>query len=426
MEFRNLTPLHAIAFNAVDVQRNEFHVVALKAGYRLEPTLAATDSRGDTHTCVLLEGDEAALLTMADEFEGETGKSSTKFESDLAPFKPKCDVLIRATSYSPSGIPAESWPARVRVMDGEKLVVEKGLRVWGPRFFRKTWRGWRCGRPELSEAVQIRWEYAYGGTSIVTPGDSTEDRLNEVCFTNPLGCGWVEARYFDRAKRKETRASPDILSEPKEQAGIDILRAPQIEAWDDPINDVDRVKHPGTEIDSKHMAEIARRYRHEPIGLGPIGRAWTPRLQRAGTYDAAWAQTVWPHLPRDFDFRYWNAAPDDQQIPWPESRLAFELANLAQLQSTRAGFLRACLPEHRALVALRFTNGAIAPIAMKLDTMLIDTEEMKVSATWRAVFPLKPEVRVCEARFETDACAPLLRIDAKSRVTEGEETWQTT
>jgi len=426
MEFRNLTPLHAIAFNAIDVQRNEFHVVALKAGYRLAPVHDATDASRDTHRCALLEGDAAVALAMADEFEGETAKSSIRGESDLAPFKPRCDVLIRATSYAPNGIPAESWPARVRIMDDEKLVVEKGIRVSGPRLFFKTWRGWRCGKPELCAAVPVRWEYAYGGMSIVKSGDSTEDRLNEVCFSNPLGCGWIEARYFDEAGRDGTIASPDILSEPKELARIDHLRAPQIEAWDDPIEGIDRVRHPGTAIDSRQMAEIVAQYRHEPFGIGPIGRAWTPRLQRAGTYDTEWEQTVWPYLPSDFDFRYWNAAPDDQQISWPTPRLAFELANLAPPQDTRAGFLRARLPGHRALIALRFTSGAIAPIAMKLDTVFIDTEEMKVSTTWRAVFPLQPEVRICEARFETDVCAPLLRTGVQSTQRHEEAAWQTT
>lgn len=430
MEFRNLTPLHAIAFNAVDVPGNEFHVVALKAGYRLEP-IDAADSAGDTHRCVLLEGDAAALLAMADEFEGETGKSSVKCESDLAPFKPKCDVLLRTTSYPPNGVPAECWPARVRIMDAARIVIDKGLRLWGARFFRKTWRGWRIGEPEPCENVPVRWEHAYGGTSVVTPhppakGGSTEDLLNEVCFTNPLGCGWIEARYFEMARRKGVVASPDILSEPKRHKRIDSLRAPQIEAWDSPIHRFDPVKHPGAGLDSKQMAEIALRYGQKPAGLGPVGRAWTPRLQRAGTYDAEWQRTAWPYLPKDFDFEYWNAAPDDQQIPWPKPGLAFELANLAPPEATRAGFLRARLPEHRALVALRFASGAIAPVAMKLDTVLIDTEEMKVSATWRAVFPMHPEVRVCEARFETDARAPLLRFEANEMRKDQEAVWQTT
>ncbi|WP_176000873.1 DUF2169 domain-containing protein [Burkholderia vietnamiensis] len=163
-----------------------------------------------------------------------------------------------------------------------------------------------------------------------------------------------------------------------------------------------------------------------PVGLGVVGRAWTPRLQFAGTYDETWHKTRWPYHPVDHDFHYWNGAPADQQIEWPAPGLAFELANLALPEHTRAGFLRARLPGHRALVALRFKSGEIVPLEMKLDTLSIDTEEMRVSATWRAVFPLQPAVRVCEARFELDRHAPLLRMAVPKTTSEPEDAWQTT
>ena len=48
------------------------------------------------------------------------------------------------------------------------------------------------------------------------------------------------------------------------------------------------------------------------VGLGAVGRWWQPRLALAGTYDDSWKQTRWPGLPEDFDFGYWNCAPEDQ------------------------------------------------------------------------------------------------------------------
>jgi hypothetical protein len=204
------------------------------------------------------------------------------------------------------------------------------------------------------------------------------------------------------------------------------IPAPQIEAWAAPIQGLTVVEHPDSAIDTAGMSSVAARYGAVPAGLGVVGRAWTPRLQLAGTYDEAWRNTRWPYHPIDHDFRYWNCAPADQQIEWPAPGLILELANLAAPGQTRAGFLRTRLPGHRALVALRFTSGVIVPVEMKLDTLLIDTEEMRVSATWRAVFPLEPTVRVCEARFEVNRHAPLLRMQGHEAMSEQEDAWQTT
>uniref|UniRef100_UPI000B0F767C DUF2169 domain-containing protein n=1 Tax=Burkholderia cenocepacia TaxID=95486 RepID=UPI000B0F767C len=204
------------------------------------------------------------------------------------------------------------------------------------------------------------------------------------------------------------------------------IPAPQIEAWDVPITSLDVAEHSASGLDAKQMKEVVARYATTPVGLGVVGRAWTPRLQFAGTYDETWHKTRWPYHPVDHDFHYWNGAPADQQIEWPAPGLAFELANLALPEHTHAGFLRARLPGHRALVALRFKSGEIVPLEMKLDTLLIDTEEMRVSATWRAVFPLQPAVRVCEARFELERHAPLLRMAVPKTTGEPEAAWQTT
>ncbi|WP_322091687.1 DUF2169 family type VI secretion system accessory protein [Paraburkholderia bannensis] len=431
MEFRNLTPLHGMAFNAVDLIGNEIHVVALKAAYHLE-RMPAVDPDDDTHRCVLLEGDNAVPLAMADEYEAGIGNSSAKWESDLAPFKPKCDVLVRATAYAPHGSPTASWPIRLRVVDTDTMVIDKGLRVTGPRTFTKGWRGWKLGDPEPSVAVPVRWEHAYGGTSrvSVSPGKMESTRaeleLNEVCFTNPLGCGWVEKRFFERATHESVIASSCASSVPTLQPKVVTIPAPQIEAWDAPVQGLSVVGHPGAAIDAAQMAEVAARYGAKPAGLGAVGRAWTPRLQLAGTYDEAWRKTKWPYHPVDHDLQYWNCAPLDQQIDWPAPGIFLELANLASPDQTQAGFLRTRLPGHRALVALRFLSGAVVPVEMKLDTLLIDTEEMRISVTWRAVFPLEPAVRVCEARLEVNRHAPLLRMQKQDATSELEEAWRTT
>jgi len=70
-----------------------------------------------THRCLPLYGDEALPLAMADRFDGSPNAGSPVEESDLAPFKPKCDVLVRATAWAPHGLPAATWPVQVRLLD---------------------------------------------------------------------------------------------------------------------------------------------------------------------------------------------------------------------------------------------------------------------------------------------------------------------
>src|SRR5262249_44221866 len=54
-------------------------------------------------------------LVMADEFYGEPGLSAMRRESDFAPVKPRCDVLVLGSAHSPGGRPADRVPVGVRV-----------------------------------------------------------------------------------------------------------------------------------------------------------------------------------------------------------------------------------------------------------------------------------------------------------------------
>jgi len=55
----------------------------------------------------------------------------------------------------------------------------------------------------------------------------------------------------------------------------------------------------------------------DDVGAIWLGRRnWEPRYKLAGTYDQKWLDDVFPFLPADFDERYYQAAPEDQQVPW--------------------------------------------------------------------------------------------------------------
>jgi hypothetical protein len=56
---------------------------------------------------------------------------------------------------------------------------------------------------------------------------------------------------------------------------------------------------------------------YRPMALGPIPRVFPTRLRYAGTYDDHWKDKIFPFLPPDFDERYYQCAPLDQQIAPP-------------------------------------------------------------------------------------------------------------
>ncbi len=69
---------------------------------------------------------------------------------------------------------------------------------------------------------------------------------------------------------------------------------------------------PNTEELDRRITEPNGSYR--PMSLGAIGRSWRPRVNCAGTYDQQWVDNRAPFWPDDFDYRYFQAAPPDQQI----------------------------------------------------------------------------------------------------------------
>lgn len=394
MDFRNRTPFNAIAWSAEAFNDEEFHVIALRVGYQLVPKPSTDDASPHTHSCKLLEGGGVPRLVLEDCYLGKPLLSSIRAESDLAPFKPRCDILVNATAFAPGGMAKARWPVRLRVSqpsDGTVL-LDKTLSVCGPRWFERTAEGWLLSEPEPAHAVPIRWEHAYGGTSCVP-----EVGLNQACLTNPIGCGWVEARWFSAIERMG-EAVPSRLP------------APQIEYPHRPVSSLDVINQRDDVANARQMGEAVKCYANTPAGLGVVGRAWTPRLQCAGTYDDAWSKERWPHLPSDFDFAYWNAAPNDQQLVRLPPNAELELVNLVAPEHAPEGILRTVLPGHRAVTLLRLQNGSVFPFPMAIDTLILDAESLHVDLVWRTLFPRALNVRVAEARFELDPSAPIVRF----------------
>ncbi|CDH06210.1 conserved hypothetical protein [Xenorhabdus bovienii str. oregonense] len=77
---------------------------------------------------------------------------------------------------------------------------------------------------------------------------------------------------------------------------------------------------------------------------------------------------------------------------------------------TPGGTLHVTLPGHRPFMLLRMHEGALLPVPMRLDTLILDSEALTLHLTFRLNFKTSLPVRVAEARFEIDPDAPLLKF----------------
>ncbi|KMJ44828.1 hypothetical protein AB204_12300 [Xenorhabdus khoisanae] len=395
MEFRNLTPFAVMNYSMFDVDDTEHHVAVMKIGYQLMPA-----GQGE-YSAELLP---APPLCLQDEYRGQMNASQVLQESDLAPFKPRCDVIVNGTAYAPEGQPCTEFPVRLQVQGKQgQTLLDKTLTVTGEReFIRDASGNWQLTEPKPFTTLPLDYRYAFGGECKIYANDKASQRIKDsdrltaeqrqqhpdgekapaahaTCETNPLGMGFITLWYAD--------AKP-----------LTRYPAPRIIRSDTPFT----VEHFTAQLTSTLPPDTPA---CQPQGMGFIGRPWLPRRQLAGTYDADWLAHRHPYLPKDFDFGYWNGAPADQQIDWPETDITLTLSGL-----TPHGDLHVKLPGHRPFILLRMHNGMLLPVPMRTDTLIIDSEARTLHMTCRLSFKASLPVRVAEARFEINPEAPLLKL----------------
>jgi hypothetical protein len=216
--------------------------------------------------------------------------------------------------------------------------IQKTLRVSGDRAFPDP------VKTEPFETLPIRWERTFGGLSFTQ---------------NPLGRG--------------------------------------MEPWPTPSGPVHYL--PNVEYPDERMNKPGDRVR--PASLAPILPHWSPRLEQQGTRDQRWAAFRAPLPPVDFDPQAHQAAPADQQLRDGEFFRGDEPLTLTNLHPKISVF-RGGLPGRRlrVFVERRVPYGEPAPfeeVAMKLDTVHVDTEAETVTLVWRQPIGIAGPVAVAVA-----------------------------
>lgn len=268
-------------------------------------------------TFTLVHGRDATLAAEQEPVEGDdryfsdNPRGSLYCPSDLAPFKPRADVVLVGHAYAPEGQAVDALVAKFTVGDLTKSVGIIGDRVWvdGPD-------GLEPGPPALFPKMPLRYERAAKAAS------------------NPVG--------FDLAKAP--------------RAGAPAL--PNLETIDDAVPE------------------------GHTVGFGPIPPGWASRKSLLSAAAAAWRLDDEAPVPQGFDFGFYNAAPRDQQVDLLRYSAKIVLTNLHPEHAR----LETRLPPVRPKVFLLDSSVARATdIALRCDTVWIDTDRGIVSVCWRGL-----------------------------------------
>jgi hypothetical protein len=327
MELLNATQMQAGYTMGMDASGRESLVVAVKG------TFIFPQHPGDTPK---LAGVQAPLV-MSDTFTGEPGFSAPFYEVDYSPIKPFCDVVLVGGAYAPGGKPV------TQVQVGMKVgAVAKTLMVVGDRQWEAGATGISPGYPLVFDYMPITYDRAFGGLDNFL----ADPDKHKAYMLNPVGKGFHH--YLD-----------SML--------VDGTPMPNTEAANRPV----RIPN----------------HDYLPMAFGTVGRNWEPRYRYGGTYDDAWLEHQFPFLPKDFDNRYFQCAPADQQMPYPVGGEEVILINL-----TANGREQFRLPTLDVPVVFFRKKGERHETHAVIDTIVLEPDKGTFSMTWRASLPLRKNI----------------------------------
>lgn len=311
----NRTPYAAERAFVRDKAGVDHWVVAAKATFAIDPSGRLTLA------------DEQLPPVLAAEYWGEPGRSSVRYETDLALSKPETDVIVNGSACGRLGRPVDRTTVRLRFAS-----VAKALLVLGPRVFRHGPLGFGPTTPDPFVSLPIRYENAYGGTDTTSP-DTSKHRAD---MRNPIGKGFAAS-----SAALENTPAPSVLYDEGDPA------------------------------------------KRGPAGFGALTSYWSPRRELAGTYDGRWEKEQRPLLPVDWSEQTLLAAPADQRTGgFLRGGEDVELVGM-----TLEGTLRFQLPS----IFLGFTThfgSAVEEHRSRLATVIIEPDDRRVILAWQTALPV--------------------------------------
>lgn len=314
---------HAIADSApmMDKEGNEFVILVIKATYSIPKT-------GKQPRAIV----PPQPIVVSDVFVGEPGLSAPLYEADFCFDKQKCDVVFNATAYPPEQ--TTNFLAKVQVGEMIKVVKVNGRRIW-----QEDWFSISPSKPETVLPTALNYGNAFGGEYEKIVKDKV---IKELYSPNPIGRGYHKGDLNQLIKQE----------------------VPPLETADSPIETPKQAYH--------------------PAALSVIPRNSASRIRYAGTYDAHWRENVAPFFPEDFDARFFQSAPEDQQIEYPKGKEQVTLTNLIK-DRPEVSFKLPRLDNIPVKVLMK--NYTVFEPDTVVDTLYFEPDQLRFSVVWRAKIP---------------------------------------
>ncbi|MFX0198778.1 MAG: DUF2169 domain-containing protein [Candidatus Hodarchaeota archaeon] len=323
MIITNDTPFPAFALPSMGPEDKPILTVVVKGTFFIRPNETATIAP------------QQDPIFFADQLLDPEKGGSTRFEDDIAPFKPRADIAIVGKAIAPDNRPVHMLEVGFRMGQIKKIIRVIGNRFWRTR---GLFSHMEPSKPEPFTEMDLIYENAFGGMDL---------KWGDYCPDNPVGKGI----FHKKNKKKDIELKPlPNLEDPHHL----------IQSWND---------------------------RPKPMGFGYIGKGWAPRLKFLGTYDEKWKEERFPQRPRDFKFDYFNAAPLDQQVDgYLKGDEKVELFNL-----TPNGQTQFQLPGIQPKVSVtKFGAESMSEkVMMNLDTLCIIPEDEQFYLAWRGILSIK-------------------------------------
>lgn len=265
--------------------------------------------------------DEDAATVMGDVFVADNPDASLHYANDFVVYKPKADLTLSGVAYPQAG----KGGCRVTFAVGD---WKKSLAIFNDRF----WHWGTASQPEPfsaeSREIPLTYENAYGGDSFTK---------------NPVGKG-----------AKHSRVDADYDSQP--------------------LPNIENVDHYLTSPSQKT----------DPAGFAPLKTGWGDRTALTGTYGDKWLKEEFPGFPKDFNWGYFNSAPQDQQVEYLSGDETLYFENLRPETPSLSSQLPAIRPR-LFVTGIVNEQEVFSEVTLRLDTLHVDMETQKVYLLWRGV-----------------------------------------
>jgi len=345
LQVDNHTPFESLSFEKMGPGRRIHDVIIVKGACQFTPREDAWH---------IVPADDAAPIHLSDEpydFDGGA-YASLRVAGDTVFYKPGTDFVIGGHATPARGQDCE-WGAEIVVRSHGKerrqVIVLHGERHWQWSLF----KGWHLSKSQPCEQIELLYELAYGG--------SYQQADHWVRHEpNPVGRGFFPEHRMDR-----------------------------------------EVYYPAARIELMNSRLDAV---HKPVAvpaLGPLPRTWASRKRYAGTYDEQWKADFKrdpgnADYPANFDPHFFQAAHPDW-IFEPSWR-GDEAIRLAGLSGDKA--IVGQLPGWQPVVECQGPKGALPPQPMKLDTVEIDLDRLRLYLTWRLVINQNLQIEQARVHLE--------------------------